>query len=32
MLDDFEWANRQNSDALTIDVSRLRQELGIAES
>jgi len=32
LLDDFEWANRQNPDALTMNVARLRQALGITES
>jgi uncharacterized protein YecA (UPF0149 family) len=32
LLDDFEWADRQNPDALTMSVPRLRQALGITES
>ena len=32
LLDDYEWADRQNPEALTMNVSRLRQALDITEA
>jgi hypothetical protein len=30
LLDDFEWENRRNPGPFTMDVARLRRELGIS--